>query len=92
MNELKLHCAAELKGSFFLGMEVHSPLLYRRKSFKFEDYSKFKISSKNFDQQYFHIYNERLKALNDHLLQKAKAKWGKYWLKVKFVARMDYII
>ncbi|KOC60145.1 DNA polymerase delta small subunit [Habropoda laboriosa] len=56
-------------------MEAHSPLVYRRKLFKFEDFEKFKISLKHFEQQYSDIYISRLRALKDHVLQKAKLKW-----------------
>ncbi|XP_033333452.2 DNA polymerase delta subunit 2 isoform X1 [Megalopta genalis] len=57
-------------------MEIRSPSAYRRRSCKFKDFEQFKICSKNFNVQYHRIYNARLAALKDHLLQKAKAKWA----------------
>ncbi|CAK9803682.1 DNA polymerase delta subunit 2 [Anthophora plagiata] len=56
-------------------MEAHSPLIYRRKLFKYENFEKFKISQRRFEQQYSSIYIARLRALKDHVLQKAKIKW-----------------
>ncbi|XP_043585823.1 DNA polymerase delta subunit 2-like isoform X1 [Bombus pyrosoma] len=57
-------------------MEIQPQPTYRRKSCIFEDFKKFNISEQRFDQQYCSIYKARLKALKDHLLQKAKIKWG----------------
>ncbi|XP_078037909.1 DNA polymerase delta subunit 2 [Augochlora pura] len=59
-------------------MEYCSPLTYPRRSWKFKDFEQFKICSKNFNVQYHSIYNARLAALKDQLLQKAKAKWAQY--------------
>lgn len=52
---------------------------YNRKSFKFDDFKKFEIFTQYSKQQYCNIYNARLKALKDHILQKVKIKWGKYY-------------
>lgn len=63
----------------FSEMEIQPQPTYRRKSCIFEDFKKFNISEQRFEQQYCSIYKARLKALKDHLLQKAKIKWGKYF-------------
>ncbi|XP_043795850.1 DNA polymerase delta subunit 2-like [Apis laboriosa] len=51
---------------------------YNRKSFKFEDFKKFEIFTQCSKQQYCNIYNARLKALKNHILQKVKIKWAHY--------------
>lgn len=58
-------------------MEIHSPLVCRRRFLKLEDFKKFKLSSRSFKKQYSGIYVARLRVLKDHLAQKAKDKWGK---------------
>ena len=60
------------------GMEIHSPLACRRRFLKLENFEKFKLSSRSFEKQYSGIYVARLRALKDHLAQKAKDKWGQY--------------
>ncbi|XP_076657741.1 DNA polymerase delta subunit 2 isoform X2 [Halictus rubicundus] len=59
-------------------MEFRSPPTYHRKLCKLEDFNKFKICSKNFDEQYNRIYSARLRTLKDHLFQNAKAKWAQH--------------
>ncbi|KZC11620.1 PREDICTED: DNA polymerase delta small subunit-like [Dufourea novaeangliae] len=59
-------------------MEIHSPVAYNRESLEFEDFKKFELSSKNFEEQYSSIYVARLTALRYHLLQKVKVKWAQY--------------
>nr|XP_012137743.1 PREDICTED: DNA polymerase delta small subunit-like isoform X2 [Megachile rotundata] len=70
-------------------MEVDPPLVHRRKSVEFQDFEKFKILSKNFTKQYCNIYNARLTALKDHLLQQAKIKWGKSQYKVVTISEVS---
>ncbi|XP_029032509.2 DNA polymerase delta subunit 2-like isoform X4 [Osmia bicornis bicornis] len=59
-------------------MEVDPPLVYRRKSFEFQDFGKFKIVSRDFKTQYCNTYIARLAALRKHLIQKAKLKWAQH--------------
>ncbi|XP_076170035.1 DNA polymerase delta subunit 2 isoform X2 [Ptiloglossa arizonensis] len=60
------------------GMEIYSPLVYNRKSLKFQDFAKFKVHSKSFEKQYCDIYSVRLTTLKDCLLERAKVKWAQY--------------
>lgn len=64
---------------------------YNRKLFKFDDFKKFEIFTQCSKQQYCNIYNARLKALKNHILQKIKIKWGKYFIKVIFIIGLGYI-
>ncbi|XP_043261650.1 DNA polymerase delta subunit 2-like isoform X2 [Colletes gigas] len=59
-------------------MEIHLPLTYHRKSLTLENFDKFKIHSKNFENQYCNIYIARLRALKEYLLEKVKIKWAQY--------------
>lgn len=76
----------------FSEMEIQPQPTYRRKSCIFEDFKKFNISEQRFEQQYCSIYKARLKALKDHLLQKAKIKWGRYFIEITFVIILGYIV
>ncbi|CAL7935793.1 unnamed protein product [Xylocopa violacea] len=57
-------------------MEVDSASVCSRKSFKFEDFKKFENSPRHFTHQYSGIYNARLQALRNRLVENAKIKWA----------------
>ncbi|KAK0167715.1 hypothetical protein PV327_001587 [Microctonus hyperodae] len=51
---------------------------FNRECINVNDYGRFKIVQKSFDKQYSNIYNARLKALKDVLIEKAKQKWASH--------------
>ena len=50
---------------------------FKRKSCKYENRSgKFKVSSRDYDRQYCHVYFTRLTLMRKRVVEEARRKWG----------------
>jgi len=58
-------------------MEGDDACQYNRKIVSFEDFGRFKLSERKYDDDSFNIYTARLNDLQGDTLHRAKLKWSK---------------